>query len=193
MQVDFWATGRRYPQLWISSAESPVQEHLTDGVTLNVQPFQGWPSVLQMQLCDHRTWDVNNQCPVFHTEPTPFSDEPWPPRDLAGEHAGVMRLARLDVWASTSRAYVFLDGTPWACADLPAGAFPAGSATVTFGDVLYHSGVDESVVGAGSHYVFHRDHMLSETRRVFDGLGFSSGQPAPSWNETLLPCATHFD
>jgi hypothetical protein len=187
--VDVWSTGRRYPQLWISSVtELPLQSNLDGGETLVVQPFQAWPTTMSVQYCDHRLWAVNDQCPEFATEPEPFTDEPAPPRGPVGEHAGVLRLARLDVYASTTRAYVFLDGIPWSCADLPGDGLPAGEVTITFGDALYHSGVDEPVVGAESIYPFHRDRMLTETRRAFDNLGFSSGVPAPAFSPHV-PCA----
>ena len=188
MQVDLWSTGRRYPQLWISDVDTPVQDNMTNGVTLNVQTIDAWPTQLQVQLCDHESWDVNAQCPAAPIQREAFSDAPWVPLDVVGEHAGVARLAQLDVYASTARTYVFLDGRPHACVDLPAGAFAPGTATVTFGDVLYHSGVDEPVVPKDTVYVFHRDRMLTETRRHYDGLGFSSGVAAPGWDESRFPC-----
>lgn len=187
MEVDLWATGRRYPQLWISSHPVPVQDTMEEGVTLNLQTFGGWPTSLQLQLCDHQKWDVNAQCPVFAYEKEPFDGQPWPAQPTVGEHAAVGRKGRLDLYVSTGRAYVFLDGAPYGCADLPAGAFPAGEVSVTYGDVLYHSGVDEPVVGS-NYYAFHRDYMLTETRRHFDHLGFRSHVPAPSWDESRFPC-----
>jgi hypothetical protein len=86
------------------------------------------------------------------------------------------------VFASQSRAYLFLDGQPYACANLPTQAIPSGPVTVTWGDALYHSAVDHT-------YAFHTVHMLVEQRRHFDNLGFSSGVPAPAWDETRFPCA----
>jgi hypothetical protein len=189
MSVDIVSTGRRYPQLWISDQPSPVQDNLAMGTTINVQTISPWPTQLQLQLCDHRTWDVNNQCPGFELERKMFTDEPWAPHDVVGEHAAVARLARIDVYASTSRVYVLLDGEPYGCANLPAGAIKPGQATVTWGDVLYHSGVDEPVVGT-NHYTFHKNYQLTETRRHFDNLGFSSGKSAPTWDEAKLPCAS---
>lgn len=187
MEVDLWATGRRYPQLWVSSHPAPVQDTMLQGTTLNLQTFGGWPTALELQLCDHQKWDVNAQCPSFAYEKEPFDDDPWPPQPTVGEHAAVGRKGRLDLYVSTTRAYVFLDGAPYGCAALPAGAFSAGEVSVTYGDVLYHSGVDEPVVGS-DYYVFHRDHMLTETRRHFDNLGFRSHVPAPSWDESRFPC-----
>jgi hypothetical protein len=61
---------------------------------------------------------------------------------------------------------------------------PAGPVTVTFGDVLYHSGIDVT----DPPFVFHRAHQYTETRRHFDEIGFKSGVPAPLWDEAKLPC-----
>ena len=58
--------------------------------------------------------------------------------------------------------------------------------TVTFGDVLYHSGVDVS----DPPYSFHEQHRKLVTRRHFDELGFKSAVAAPAWDETRLPCAS---
>ncbi|MBP7292311.1 MAG: hypothetical protein KBB21_37130, partial [Nannocystaceae bacterium] len=69
---------------------------------------------------------------------------------------------------------------------------PVGEVTVTWGDVLYHSGVDFAAGGgaiAGNTYLFHRTHLQKTTRRHFDNLGFSSGVAAPAWNEALTPCS----
>lgn len=187
MEVDLWATGRRYPQLWISTHAVPVQDTMEQGVTLNLQTFSGWPTSLQLQLCDHQTWDVNAQCPVFAYEKESFDGKPWPPQPTVGEHGAVGRKGRLDLYVSTGRAYVLLDGAPYGCADLPAGKFSEGEVSVTYGDVLYHSGVDEPVVGS-DYYPFHKEYMLTETRRHFDNLGFRSHVPAPAWDESRFPC-----
>jgi hypothetical protein len=61
----------------------------------------------------------------------------------------------------------------------------AGPTTVTIGDVLYHSGVDDVQWSP-----FHDEHLHIETRRHFDDFGFSSGVPAPAWDEERMPCAT---
>ena len=80
---------------------------------------------------------------------------------------------------------MLLDGQRVACGQLPAGKMPAGPVTVTFGDVLYHSGIDVP----SPPYVFHNKHMHTETRRHFDEIGFKSGVPAPAWDEKNIPCA----
>jgi hypothetical protein len=104
------------------------------------------------------------------------------PNDEVGEHASVDHRVLFDVYTSSARTYLFLDGAPYGCADLPAGTVPTGPVTVTWGDVLYHSQVEHD-------FAFHADHMQIDTRRHFDNLGFSSGVPAPAWDETRLPCA----
>ncbi len=186
MQVDTFSTGRRYPQLILSSADAPVQDNLEGAATIIVQPIQTWPTQLDIQVCDHRTWDVNNQCPRY--ELRTMSDgggDYFSPIEEISELAGVDRPVRFDVYASTSRVYVFLDGRQAGCADLPAGTILAGPTTVTLGDVLYHSGVDDLQWSP-----FHGAHLHIETRRHFDDFGFSSGVDAPEWDEGRMPCAT---
>jgi hypothetical protein len=104
------------------------------------------------------------------------------PNDEVGEHSSVDHRVLFDVFASTQRLYVFLDGQPYGCADMPSVGVPNGPVTVTWGDALYHSSVDIT-------FAYHADHMQIEQRRHFDNLGFSSGVPAPSWDEARLPCA----
>jgi hypothetical protein len=70
----------------------------------------------------------------------------------------------------------------------------AGLVTVTLGDVLYHSAVDEAVVHTqsknGSFMSFHYLHQLTETRRHFDNFEFSSNQAPPAWDQVRFPCTT---
>jgi hypothetical protein len=189
VEVDLWSTGRRYPQLWISSAAAPVQDNMVDGVTLNLETLGSWPTMVSLQHCDHRYWDVNDQCPEFGLEHAEFEDAPWPPHAPVGEHSGAGVRGRLDLWVSADSAYVFVDGVAWGCAEVP-GLLPTGEVTVTYGDTLYHSGVDEAVVGDESIMPYVRDYQLTETRRHVDNFGFSSGLPAPAWNHDAVPCET---
>jgi hypothetical protein len=90
-----------------------------------------------------------------------------------------------EVYASTQRIYVYVDGQPYGCANLPASGVPSGAVHVFFAHVLYHSAADN---------VVHIDHFLDkhghyETHRHFDNLAFKSGVAAPPWDESLLPCA----
>jgi hypothetical protein len=191
MEVDAYSTDRRYPQLLISDQDAPVQYNLAQGHTLVVQPrgevtaWAMYPIDYDLQICNLRTWDVNNQCPqydLYHVLGTDGGTVRLAPNDELGEHASVDHRVLFDVYTSTRRAYLFLDGAPYACADLPTADVPSGPVTVTWGDVLYHSQVDHN-------FAFHTDHMQIETRRHFDNLGFSSGVPAPQWDEARLPCA----
>jgi Repeat of unknown function (DUF5648) len=195
-EIDVISTDRRYPQIIISDQDVPVQDNLPMGTTIIVQPKGLSPTHLQVQICDHRTWDVNDQCPQLPI----FVEGALAPVELPGEHSGTDNAIGIDVYLSSSRIYMLLDGAPYACVDLPATSFedgaiyapPSGSVSVTWGDVLYHSGVDFSSGGGaitGNSYLFHRTHMQTVTRRHFDNLGFSSGVAAPEWDETRYPCA----
>lgn len=188
VEVDLWSTGRRYPQLWISSAEAPVQDNMISATTLNLQMFGGWPSRVEIQQCIDRFWDVNDQCPQFPLDRGEFDDGPWPPRPPVGELSAPGMRMRMDLYASADRAYAFVGGIPWGCVDYP-NLLPAGDVTVTYGDVLYHSGVDESVVFS-DYMPFIHDYQLTESRRHVDNFGFSSGVDAPEWNHDILPCVT---
>jgi len=190
-EVDAYSTARRYPQILISDQDAPVQYNLPQGHTLVVQPrgettaWAAYPVDFNLQICEKRTWDVNNQCPqydLYHVTGPDGGVDHLAPNDEVGEHASVDHRAVFDVYTSNARTYLFLDGQPYACADLPTASVPTGDVTVTWGDVLYHSQVDQTLA-------FHADHMQIETRRHFDNLGFSSGVPAPPWDEKRLPCA----
>ena len=193
MEVDGVSSTRRYPQLIISDQEIPVQYNLASGHTLVVQlramttPTYDFPVNYELQICSLRTWDVNNQCPGYDLYHRLGSDGTTVlkllPNDEVGEHVTAGRRTLFDVYASSRRVYLFLDGQPYACAILPASGAPkAGPVTVTWGDVLYHSAADHT-------FAFHANQMQIDTRRHFDNLGFSSGVLAPAWDETRLPCA----
>jgi hypothetical protein len=188
MEVDSVTTTRRYPQILISDRDYPIQPALPQGMTLVVQTFDEYPPRIDIELCDHRIWEVNNQCPHFTTQP--IQGDPakpaLPPHAEVGDRTGVDRRNQFEVYASTDKVYVLLDGAPWGCAILPPGKMPGGPVTVTYGDVLYHSAVDVS----DPPFTFHHQHMLLETRRHFDELGFRSGVAPPNWDEGRLPCAS---
>jgi hypothetical protein len=187
MEVDVVSTQRRYPQILISDQEWPVQDNLVNGTTVLIQTFGGItiPIRGEIQFCDHRTWDVNNQCPMFETYKLGESGQQFlsPQVEINGL-SGVDRTVLFDVYVSTKRAYVFTNGVPYACADLPADRLTAGNATVTFGDVLYHSGVD-----LAEWYPFHIARMQNVTSRHYSNLAFKSAAPAPTWDEARIPCA----
>jgi Repeat of unknown function (DUF5648) len=186
MEVDMVSTQRRYPQLLISDQDWPVQDNLVKGTTVLVQTFGGitMPIEGQIQFCDHRTWDVNNQCPMYDLERLGAGDARFlSPRPELNGFSGVDRTMRFDVYVSTSRAYLLTNGQPYACVELPADKLAAGTATVTFGDVLYHSGADLE-----AWYPFHLAKLHNVTSRHFSNLAFSSKVAAPPWDEARIPC-----
>ena len=190
LEVDVVSTDRRYPQILISNQDPPVQDNLPQGVTILAQTFGVWPARFELQICDHRTWGVTNQCPRFATDFYDLANagQNNVPSPVVGELAGVDRRVRWDVYASTTRVYGLLDGQPMGCGILPAPGgtpvMPAGPVTVTFGDVLYHSGIDVP----NPPYTFHNEHMHVETRRHMDEFAFKSGVAGPDWNEAVVPC-----
>jgi len=197
MEVDAFTTGRRYPQIIISDQDPPIDWNFYTGNSLVVQTFKGdgslnWPHAYSLEICDHRTWDVNQQCPAYPEfrlqldpkQPDPAKPLGLAPNDEVGEHVGVDVSTRFEVYASTKRAYLLLDGKPFGCVDLPAKGVPSGAVSVTFGDVLYHSDADD-MPGYAS---FVEKSSKFESHRHFDNLGFKHGMPAPSWNEQVLPC-----
>jgi len=190
MEADAYSTARRYPQILISDQDVPVQYGIEKGHTLVIQPRGeanaaiDWPIDYEIEICNKRPWDVNNQCPAYDLYHYPNAAGPThlAPNDELGEHAFADQRTLFDVFASTQRIYVFLNGKPYGCANLPAGKVPqSGPVTVTWGDVVYHSGVDHT-------FAYHAAHLQIETQRHFDNLGFSSNLPAPTWDESRLPC-----
>lgn len=194
-QMEIPSTLRRYPQILISDQEAPVQDNLRRGATVIVQPF-GATTEIQIQVCKQRTWDVNDQCPKFRLGRSwefnaAWGDEktPWPPAPVAGEVSGFDLPVLFDVYVSTRRVYVFMNGAPVGCGELPDGTWSAGPVTATLGDVLYHSGVDEEVVCRNCPHRFLREHRLEQTLRRFDSFAFRSGAKEPAWNEVTMPCS----
>jgi hypothetical protein len=186
MEVDTVSTQRRYPQLLISTADWPVQDNLEKSSTVIVQMFGGITVPLQVQIefCDHHTWDVNNQCPTYplYTLQDATGKFLSPAPEINGFN-GMDRTVRFDAFVATGRVYLYTNNLPYACVDLPDGKLGAGEATVTFGDVLYHSGVD-----LAEWYPFQVANMQIITSRQFSNLGFSSKVDAPPWDEARLPC-----
>jgi hypothetical protein len=181
-EVDILSSERRYPQIIVSDQPSPVQTNLVNGVSLIFQP-KGQvqvPLVGQIQLCDHRSWDVNNQCPEWELHKR--EDHIAPHLEL-GDLAGGDMTVFWDIYVSTKRAYMLTNGVPYGCVELPADRLQEGPATITFGDVLYHSSVD-----LAEWYPFYSQHMQTVTNRHFSNLTFTSDMPAPSWDETRFPC-----
>jgi hypothetical protein len=192
MEVDTTSTDRRYPQILISDQPTPVQENMAAGNTIIAQVRHGisFPTNAELQLCNRRMWEVNDQCPGWNLNRLTDGVRQFlaPVPEMNGLQ-GQDRTVRFDVYASTKRVYLFTNGKPYGCGELPTGAFTPGTATITFGDVLYHSAADLiPAVSTPSWYPFHVDKMQYITARHFSNLGFKSGTSAPSWNETRMPC-----
>jgi hypothetical protein len=199
MEVNAVGSGRRYPQMILSDQNIPVQYNLVNGRSLILQTFGDFPSRVDLEICDHVTWDVNQQCPRFILRHRFNSGvisglNPLPEEDQF--MAAVDASTRFDLYTSSSRAYIFVNNKPYACANLssnsgisPMPIAPTGPVTVTFGDALYHSGADVNFLTMMSDGFINR-HQLYSTNRHFDNLGFSSGVAAPAWDETRFPCST---
>jgi hypothetical protein len=192
MQVDTISTSRRYPQMIISDQGWPITQTLKDGHSIIVQPFGGDAGATQVQIqyCDRRDWAVNAQCPLWDLEMLGEGDDRFfSPHVQFNGLQGVDRTVRFDVYASTRRVYVFTNSEPYGCVDLPDG-FPAGPASVTFGDALYHSGVDLGV-SDGTYqgwYPHLLEHMYVFTSRHWSNLAFTSNGLAPTWDHARMPC-----
>jgi hypothetical protein len=101
-------------------------------------------------------------------------------------------MTRFDVYVSSQRAYLFVDGAPVGCSQYPSVVTLGGPVTVTFGDVIYHEGApDELVCATDKPFTYMHEHQCNETERHFDDLGFKSGVSAPPWNEAIYPCGTY--
>jgi hypothetical protein len=195
---DITSSERRYPQLILSSAPYPVQEGMNDAVSFVIDTKQYAPNYLQVQLCQARTWAPNNLCPFLPT----FDEKYLPAAPIPSDLNGMDRTVRVDVWISTRRLYISLDDRPYACTGLPARSvtdekvypgLPSGPVSVTFGDVLYHSGIDLTVSGGAipfaDSFAFLLQNQLVYTQRHLDYFGFVSGVSGPaSWDESLFPC-----
>jgi hypothetical protein len=220
MSVDVPSTGRRYPQLMITTAKvlNPGDVQPLDSVPLHarlgpmpfdmgappgpdrsiiVQPFGGFHQ-LNIEFCDQRGWGVSAQCPQANIYGNHAGDyaaewkEPWLPVPVVGDVAGFDRPVQFDVYASTERVYLFMDEKPAGCAVLPAGRMPAGDVTVAFRGVLYHSGIDESVVPDNSQHQYLKRFSLSHFDRHMDDFGISQGVDAPAWDESRMPCGSRW-
>jgi hypothetical protein len=216
MTTEITSTGRRYPQLMITTTDvlDPGDVQPLDSVPLHarlgpfpwdmlppgpersiiVQPFGGYHE-LQVQFCDGRGWGVSSQCPqanIYGHHAGNYTEtwqEDWLPVPVLGSIAGHDRPVQFDVYASTKRVYVFVDDEPAGCAVLPEGRMPEGDVNVAFRGVLYHSGIDESVVPDDSGNQYLKRYSLSHFDRHMDDFGIDRAVDVPAWDETRMPCA----
>lgn len=165
------------------------------GQSIVVQPFGGYQET-QIEFCDTRGWGVSQQCDRANVYGFHAGDyqsdwkQAWTPVPVQGDVAGFDRPVQWDVYSSSERVYVFMDGKPSACAVLPAGRMPAGPVTVAYRAVLYHCGIDEAVVPEDSGRRYERDYSLCHSDRKMDDFGIDLSAPAPTWDESVLPCGT---
>jgi hypothetical protein len=165
------------------------------GQSIIVQPFGGYQET-QIEFCDQRGWGVSSQCNRanvygFHAgDYTATWKQSWTPVPVQGDLAGYDRPVKWDVYTSTNRVYVFMDGKPSACAVLPAGRMPAGAVTVAYRAVLYHCGIDETVTPADTGHRFEREYSICHSDRHMDDFGIDLATDAPAWDESVLPCGT---
>ena len=165
------------------------------GQSIVVQPFGGYQET-QIEYCDTRGWGVSQQCNranVYGFHAGDYQDtwkQTWTPVPVQGDLAGYDRPVQWDVYTSNQRVYVFMDGKPSACAVLPAGRMPAGAVTVAYRAVIYHCGIDESVVPDDTGHQYEHNYSLCHSDRKLDDLGIELSAPAPSWDESVLPCGT---
>jgi hypothetical protein len=231
MSTDIPSTGRRYPQILITTVplmddpapdagnidDVPVHSRLgrfpyelvgpdmkagtaddlpaSGGQSIVVQPFGGYQET-QIEYCDTRGWGVSQQCNranVYGFHAGDYQDtwkQAWTPVPVQGDLAGYDRPVKWDVYTSTSRVYVFMDGKPSACAVLPAGRMPAGPVTVAYRAVIYHCGIDETITPADTGHQYEHLHSLCHSDRHMDDFGIQLATPAPAWDESILPCGT---
>jgi hypothetical protein len=131
---------------------------------------------------------VNSQCPGFdlyrRLDPSDSSKTVGLlPNVEIGEQIGLDFSNRWELYASSRRAFFFLDGQPYACADLPAETPVRGNVTVSFGQALFHSGLDDV-------FQFQARQGLTVQTRHVDNLGYTSRVAEPAWDYSRFPCAT---
>ncbi|HMI89880.1 MAG TPA: hypothetical protein VK509_00890, partial [Polyangiales bacterium] len=218
MASDLPSTGRRYPQLLITTAQSREASEVTTALELPIHERLG-PAVAsqlpgpessiivqthfsyheaQIQFCGHRGWGTTAFCPRANLygfnagEPEMrWTGERWLPVPVVGDRVGFDRPVQLDVYASTERVYLFIDDQPTGCAILPAGEMPTGDVSVAFGAVIDEPEKDEIIRGEPGRK-FERELSLLHSDRRMDDFGIDLDVPAPAWDESVLPCATRW-
>lgn len=230
MDVDAFTTRRRYPQIIISDYAIPIGPKLvgdnatigsTTGHALLLQTKHG-SARLEVQYCDRRNWNTNNQCPYYDlatigtpagaTDIAPTKFTPGPNlKDLLQEDLS----NRYEIFASSTRSYVFFNGKPYGCADYgKVGGFPAGKVNVSYGQVQYHSSADEVIRYQLMNNIntvnpatdsFHAKHKFNDSIGHLDNFAYSSNVPRSAvdnaynqatgtrngWNEALYPCSSN--
>ena len=103
------------------------------------------------------------------------------------------RTRKMDYYLSTTRAFVFMDGEPYVCADLPQSGVPhVGPVSVTWGSVQYHSGAgDEPFNKIFTNYFAQTINSVEAHARI-DKMAFTSNVAAPEWDFNRFPCLSNF-
>jgi hypothetical protein len=147
MEVSSFSTGRRYPQIMVSTQDMVTSQWLLDrspdgnGTQLsggegtapdsnpNIQPVLVLNPIdagvgrhiLEVELCNQRPWEVNDHCPWFLLEeqdPTASGIGSWTSRPDLFDRFQDDRSVRYDIFVSTQKVYVYLDTLPYGCVDL---------------------------------------------------------------------------
>ncbi|MGE4130153.1 MAG: hypothetical protein AB7F86_00865 [Bdellovibrionales bacterium] len=190
MATQIVTTARRYPQIIISDQAFPVSDYMVKGNSVVIQTRGNDPYPVEIQICDHRRWDVNDQCPGFslgaHWQPgfNGYLEDTIPGAPQVRDLMGWDRKVQFDVYASTKKVYVLLEGKPYGCVNLPSSGVPSGQSYVTFANTLYHSGADDSVPKGP----YGNKQMHYQTVASFNNLAYASGSSAPAWDESVIPC-----
>jgi hypothetical protein len=218
MMSDLASTRRRYPQIFITDTPlgdpATVETHMVPfGHRLGPWPIDmagpgpyhtivaqtfGGNAELQIEFCDQRGWGVSQQCPKANIfgfpagETNSDSKNKWLPLPVPGEYAGMDRLVKFDVYASTSRVYMFIEDRPAGCAILPAGKMPAGPVSVVFSQAAYHIEIDEYVVRDPASALYWQRYSVAHCDRKMDDLGVQSGASLPGWDESVMPCGDQY-
>ena len=154
MSVNIVSSDRRYPQLIISDQPLPIDCNQTfcgggNGIgnarsnTVLIQPILGPPMRIEAEIfhgfVNGSPWNVNNQAPQHEfldsdpnaaLSPSAFAALN-PSANPPFEHAGMDRMTRFDAFLSTQRLYLFLDGAPAGCTQVPSDfAMQPGAVTV---------------------------------------------------------------
>ena len=146
------------------------------GRTIVVQPFGGYQET-QIEFCDTRGWGVSQQCDranVYGFHAGDYQDtweQPWTPVPVQGDVAGFDRPVQWDVYTSTKRVYVFMDGKPSGVRRAARGRMPAGPVTVAYRAVLYHCGIDETVTPDDTGHKYEHDYSICHSDRHMDDFG----------------------
>jgi hypothetical protein len=191
------ATLRRYPQLIVSDQDAPLFEALKnpDNDTLIFEP-RGGPEISVLLAAIHGLVNGNPWAPDLPGAPIHTVNGPPPvgapfPFEPPFEHVGIDRMTRFDVYISSARFYVLMDGAPAGCTVLPPEVVLRGPVTVTFGDVFFDEAAEPDVCVAERPYDFLHRHQCRETSRRLDELGFKSGTALPAWDEARFPCTPY--